>query len=91
MVRNSELPYARAIPIRTLYAQLKEAIPSQSAYSDSWHMHGNLDKATGAYMYTLLTGECNLGDQPIDQNSTEWQTWMAHKIGYENCIYFNVS
>jgi len=83
MVRNSELPNARAIPVRTLYAQLKEAIPTQSAYSDSWHMHGNLDKAVGAYMYTLLTGECVLGDEPIDSNSNEWKTWMAHKIGYE--------
>ena len=83
MVRNSELPNARAIPIRTLYVQLKEAIPSQSAYSDNWHMHGNLDKASSAYMYTLLTGECVLGDEPLDQSSDEWNTWTAHRIGYE--------
>ncbi len=83
MVRNAELPYARAIPIRTLYAQLKEAIPSQSAYSDNWHMHGNLDKAIGAFMYTLLTGDCVLGEEPTDQNSDDWKTWTANKIGYE--------
>lgn len=83
MVRNSELPYARAIPVRTLFAQLKEAIPSQSAYSDNWHMHGDLNKAIGAYMYTLLTGECVLGEEPTDENSMEWKTWMSHKIGYE--------
>ncbi len=83
MVRNSELPNGRAIPIRTLYAQLKEAIPSQSAYRDSWHMHSTLDKAIGAYMYTLLTGDCALGVEPIDKNATEWKEWTAHKIGSE--------
>ncbi|WP_299121173.1 hypothetical protein [uncultured Tenacibaculum sp.] len=83
MVRKSELPSARAIPIRTLYAQLKEAIPSQSAYSDNWHMHGNLDKATGAYMYTMLTGDCVLGSEPTDKNSNEWKQWMSQKIGHE--------
>ena len=83
MIRNSELPNARAIPVRTLYAQLKEAIPTQSAYSDNWHMHGNLNKAIGAYMYTLLTGDCVLGEEPTDINSNEWKLWMSHKIGYE--------
>lgn len=83
MVRESELPYARAIPIRTIYAQMKEANPAQSAFRDAWHMHGNLDKAVGAYMYTLLTGKCVLGPEPADKTSAEWATWMAHKIGYE--------
>ncbi len=86
MVRNSELPNARAIPIRTLFAQIKEVIPTQSAYSDNWHMHGNLDKAIGAYMYTLLTGECVLGDEPLNQNSDEWKTWMSQKIGHETAF-----
>ena len=46
-------------------------------------MHGNLDKAIGAYMYTLLTGNCTVGDEPSDPESEEWRTWTAHKIGYE--------
>lgn len=83
MIRNSELPNARAIPVRTLYAQIKDAIPSQSAYSDNWHMHGNLNRAIGAYMYTLLTGSCALGEAPDPSNSVEWNKWMCHKIGYE--------
>ncbi|PID67942.1 MAG: hypothetical protein CR968_04215 [Flavobacteriia bacterium] len=83
MVHQSELPYARAIPVRTLYALIKEAIPSQSAYSDNWHMHGNLNKAIGAYMYTLLTGDYVLGEEPEDRNSNAWKAWMSHKIGYE--------
>lgn len=83
MVWQSELPHARAIPVRTLYAQIQEVTPDQSAYRDAWHMHRDLDKAIGAYMYTLLTGNCVLGEEPIDQNSNEWRTWMANKIGYE--------
>lgn len=83
MIQQSELPYARAIPIRTLFAQMKEVTPTQSAYRDSWHMHRDLDKAIGGYMYTLLTGNCAVGEEPADQSSAAWRTWMAHKIGYE--------
>ncbi|MFT6781967.1 MAG: hypothetical protein ACJA1A_001893 [Saprospiraceae bacterium] len=83
MVDQSELPYARAIPIRTLFAQMKEASPSISAYRDSWHMHRDLDKAVGAFMFTSLTGNCAMGEEPSDQTSDQWRTWMAHKIGYE--------
>ncbi|MBK7344154.1 MAG: hypothetical protein IPJ06_14330 [Saprospiraceae bacterium] len=41
MVEQGELPYARAIPIRTLFAQIREVIPGQSAYGDAWHMHND--------------------------------------------------
>ena len=83
MVDQSELPYARAIPVRTLYAQIEEAIPGHSAYRDSWHMHRDLDKAIAAYMYTILNGTCVLGEEPADSSSDEWATWMSHKIGHE--------
>jgi hypothetical protein len=83
MVKNLQLPYGRAIPIRTLYAQLKEAIPSFSAYKDGWHMSSDLDIASGAFIYTLLTGECVLGSEPTNINSSEWQSWMAQKIGHD--------
>ena len=81
MIDESELPQARAIPIRTLFAQMREANPSQSAYRDAWHMHRDLDKASGAYMHTLLTGNCSLGEEPSDAASAEWMTWRSHKIG----------
>ncbi len=83
MIEQDEIPYARAIPVRTLFAQMKEVSPSISAYRDSWHMHRDLDKAIAAYMYTILTGNCALGDEPMDQDSDNWRTWMAHKIGFE--------
>lgn len=81
MIEESEMPYARAIPIRSLYAQMREANDQQSAYRDSWHMHRDLDKAIGAYMHTLLTNQCSLGGEPVDTSTAEWNTWNAHKIG----------
>ncbi len=94
MVRNTELPQGRAVPVRTLLVQLMEAIPGQSGYRDNWHMHRDLDKAIGGYMYTLLTGDCALGEEPADKASGEWKSWMAHKIGYEtawNLMYMEGS
>lgn len=83
MVNQGELPQARAVPIRTLYAQLKETIPTASAFRDPWHMSRNLDRATGAFMYTLLTGHCALDEEPEDRDSDPWRQWTAHRIGYE--------
>ena len=83
MARDLELPYARAIPVRTLLVQMQDAIPGQSGYSDGWHMNGDLNKAIGAFMFTLLTGHCALDAEPANQDSNEWRSWMAHKIGYE--------
>jgi hypothetical protein len=81
MIDQSELPHTRAIPIRTLFAQMKEVTPEQSAYRDNWHMHRDLDKAVGGYMHTLLTGDCSLGEEPEDAGSEAWRTWAAHRIG----------
>ena len=83
MIRQNELPTARAIPIRSLYAQMKELGVAESAYRDGWHMSRNLDRASGSYIYTLLTGKCNLGQEPTDDTTDEWRRWGAHKIGYE--------
>ena len=83
MVRQSELPAARAIPIRTLYARMRELSPGLSAFRDGWHMSRDLDKASGAFIYTLLTGHCALDDEPADVTSDAWRQWMAHKVGYE--------
>lgn len=81
MISQSELPHARAIPIRTLFAQMKEVTPELSAYRDNWHMHRDLDKAVGGYMHTMLTGDCSLGEEPEDAGSEAWRTWTAHRIG----------
>lgn len=83
MVRQSELPYTRAVPLRTLYAQLKEMNILTSAYRDNWHLSRDLDKAAAGFMYTMLTGSCDLGPEPMDKASGAWKSWAAHKIGYE--------
>ncbi|MFT6795618.1 MAG: hypothetical protein ACJART_000753 [Maribacter sp.] len=92
MVRESELPTARAVPIRTLLAQLKEMNILESAYSDNWHLNRDLDKAAAGFMYTILTGNCGLGEEPADKASGAWKSWAAHKIGYEtawNLMYLD--
>jgi len=94
MIEEEELPYARAIPVRTLFAQMKEISPNISAYRDAWHMHRDLDKAIAAFMYTTLTSKCSLGEEPAEQDSDDWRKWMAHKIGYETAwtlMYLNGS
>jgi hypothetical protein len=83
MIRDDETFIAKAIPIRTLYAQLKELFPDFSAYSDKWHMHNDLNRASGAFLFTLLTGHSSVGEEPKDTTSSSWKSWMAKKIGYE--------
>nr|WP_298926486.1 hypothetical protein [uncultured Allomuricauda sp.] len=83
MIRENELPTARAVPIRALYAQMLELNIADSAYHDNWHMSRDLDRASGSYIYTLLTGKCNLGVEPTDISSAAWRSWRAHKLGYE--------
>jgi hypothetical protein len=83
MVRNSELPYGRNIPLRTLIAQMLEEIPGVDIYSDNWHLSSDVNKAIGAYMYTILTSDCALAGNTIPSDPIQWRTWMAHKIGYE--------
>lgn len=84
MVRKSELPHARTVPLRTLVAQLLEDIPGFEIYSDNWHMSPDFNTAIASYMYTLLTSDCAQAGkvEPADPTSPEWRTWMAFKVGY---------
>ncbi|MFK7984612.1 MAG: hypothetical protein AB8I08_01190 [Sandaracinaceae bacterium] len=90
MADNDQMPNGRGIPIRALLAQTREAYgranpsePMFSAYRDATHMSNELDTASGAFLYTLLTGHCSLADEPADSTSGEWKHWIAHRIGYE--------
>jgi Secretion system C-terminal sorting domain len=84
MVREGELPSARNVPLRTIISQMIEEIPGVDIYptGDNWHLSADVNKAIATYMYTILTGECALEGLPEPTDSTEWRTWMAHKIGY---------
>ena len=85
MVRQSELPFGRTVPIRTLVAQMLEEIPAIDIFSDNWHMSNDLNKAIGSFIYTMLTSNCvfECAVEPLNHTSAEWRTWMAHKIGHE--------
>ncbi|MDF7826998.1 hypothetical protein P4B35_23440, partial [Pontiellaceae bacterium B12227] len=47
------------------------------------HMSYDLDNATAAFMYTLLSGRCPVVAEPADVGSAEWMQWLGHKVGYE--------
>lgn len=81
MLNQSELQYARNVPLRTLIAQMLEEIPGIKIYAvgDPWHLSSDVNIAIGAYMYTILTNDCSCDTMPSD--SAKWRTWMAHKIG----------
>jgi hypothetical protein len=81
MINQSELPFARNVPLRTIIAQMLEEIPGVRIYplGDPWHLSSDVNKAIGSYMYTILTEDCSCDTMPSD--STQWRTWMAHKIG----------
>jgi len=86
MINQSELPFARNVPLRTIIAQMIEEIPGVLIYpnGDPWHLSNDVNKAIGSYIYTILTSDCTLPPGPtICQDSTQWRTWMAHKIGQE--------
>jgi len=84
MISQSELPYARNVPLRTIISQMLEEIPGVDIYpnGDPWHLSSDVNKAIGTYMYTILTSDCALEGDPEPTDSIQWRTWMAHKIGY---------
>ncbi len=86
MVNNSELPFARNVPLRTIISQMIEQIPGVLIYpiGDPWHLSNDVNKAIGSYIYTILTSDCTI--RPSDTiclDSAQWRSWMAHKIGQE--------
>jgi hypothetical protein len=86
MINQSELPYARNVPLRTIIAQMIEEIPGVLIYpiGDPWHLSSDVNKAIGTYMYTILTSDCTLPPAPnICSDATQWRSWMAHKVGQE--------
>jgi hypothetical protein len=73
----------RAIPIRLMWLKMRETTPGFHPLRDNSHMSHQLDDATAAYMYTLLSGRCPVTPEPANPGSTEWLRWLGNKIGYE--------
>lgn len=87
MIREGEVKHdVRAVPIRLLWAKLKDANPKLTPLRDKWHMSRFLDAASGTYMVTLLTGKNPVGDEPPNKESDEWNLWLGRKTGYETAM-----
>lgn len=84
MINNSELPFARNVPLRSIISQMLEEIPGVYIYppGDPWHLSTDVNKAIATYMYTMLTGDCALDGALPPADSVAWRTMMSHKIGY---------
>lgn len=73
----------RATPVRLLWSKMSHYRPEMRSHRDGWHLSNELDRAVGAYMFTLTTGRCPIDDEPADQDSSAWKNWFGRKIGYE--------
>ena len=84
MINNSELPYARNVPLRSIISQMLEEIPGVNIYpiGDPWHLSSDVNIAIASYMYTILTGDCALYGTPLPTDSITWRTYMSYKVGY---------
>jgi hypothetical protein len=82
--RELSLPEdVRAIPIRLMWLKMEQASPGFNPLGDNTHMHPNLNDASAAFMYTLLSGRCPVVEEPATQGSAAWMQWLGHKVGYE--------
>jgi hypothetical protein len=84
MIRQEEVPKdVRCIPIRLMYSKMHAIDNGITPNSDGWHMSHYTDTACGAFLYTLLSGRCPVGDEPKKDNLNEWRHWLGRKTGYE--------
>jgi hypothetical protein len=82
--REDSLPEdVRAIPIRLMWLKMEQAFPGFNPLRDNTHMSYNLDDASAAFMYTLLSGRSPVVEEPATQGSAAWMQWLGHKVGYE--------
>lgn len=84
MIRQQQVQHdVRCIPIRLMWAKMHELDPDMKPLRDRWHMSHSLDSATGAYMYTLLSGRCPISDKPDNGDDNARRHWLGQKVGYE--------
>lgn len=90
MIKEDQVKHdVRCVPIRLLWAKMQEQDPDMKPLRDRWHMSNYLDSATGAYMYTLLSGRCPINDNQKDGNDNDKGHWLGQKIGYETAWRMN--
>ena len=86
MIRQGEVPNdIRCVPIRLMWAKMRDAAPKLRPVGDGWHMSGYLHEATAAYMVTLLTGRSPVGAAPR-KGTSAWYAWLGRKVGHETAM-----
>ena len=87
MIRQGEVASdVRAVPIRLMWAKLRDAASELKPLRDRWHMTRYLDEATGTFMYTLLSGNCPVAAKPSSNAPDARHRWLGRKIGYETAV-----
>ena len=87
MCRDNEVEKnIRAIPIRLLWAKIRDVDPALQPLRDNWHMSHLTDAASGAFVVTLITGKDPRGDEPDDKTAADWHKWKAREIGYTTAM-----
>ncbi len=71
------------IPVRLMWSKMDHYQPGMPSHRDGWHLSGELDRAVGAFMFTLSTGRCPIDDEPAVVDSIDWRRWYCRKVGYE--------
>jgi len=80
----------RCVPIRLMAAKLRELDPDIKPLRDRWHMSQYLDSASGAFMYTLLSGRCPINPaKPGEGDDNARRHWLGQKVGYETAWRMN--
>ena len=81
MLNVDQASQLRAVPVRSITAELLKVDPTETIYSDSWHISHGVNRAVGSYMFTLLTGKCGLQDSTeTGPNAETFHTGM--RVGY---------
>lgn len=82
MINVDQASHLRAIPVRTITAQLLDKDPTKQIYGDAWHLSGSVNRAVGSYMFSLLTGKCGL-EAGVESSPSAETYHVEMKVGYE--------
>jgi len=90
MIKENQVRHdVRCIPIRLMWAKMRDIDPDMTPLRDRWHMSNHLDSASGAFMYTLLSGRCPINDKPDAGDTDAMRHWIGQKVGYETAWRMN--
>ncbi|MFC1498875.1 choice-of-anchor D domain-containing protein [Verrucomicrobiota bacterium] len=75
---------ARCVPDRIMWCKMYDLDPTYKA------VHGHKTEyylaCTAAYMLTSLSGRCPIADEPLNRESSEWDSWLGSVVGYKTAV-----